>query len=378
MLRKLAKKFVKTIYSPPQTISPTINPINTEDQKFSQELMAILSKYGIIYNDKTYKEILKNLLHTQDNKTLTKVLREIDNADKFTDNDLYWEYFSARSLLSYTAWDLFSSHCMETYNISNPENEPCVLEKTGLVTGKLSSSLTQSLLEAYQKAPIITYEDSDFADNFMFNPWIFGDCKKEFNQFAVYRTSTDLLKDLLHQAIETLASEFEAAIGHYFNVVGIRAFELCPLTTSIGPHIWHKDSHPAGAKKLMLYLSKTNQEVGSTEYETYQGDIFRVEGDGGEWVLFSNSRVKHRGIPPQSQNRPIIEITFMPALKTDIRINDTGQNAICPWFPTSDVTKGYFSTENTIMRCIKRSLQLGLENGNVANASDNIDNMIKR
>ena len=358
------------------------NDNRNDERSFFQELTEICKQHGFVAVVPDSKGLLKALFDTADIKLITKVLRTIDDPVRFNGSRIYWDYFNARSLLSYASWDIFTAHCMSRYaqeHATSPSVLP-LIERTGLSHGVLSEERTNALLEEYLACERISYEPMEYSDYFMFNPWIFGDCKKEFNQFAVYRASSDRIKALIKEVLDEMQPMLEADMGHGFSVIGVKPFELCPLHTSIGPHMWHKDSHPAGCKKLMIYLSETSAESGTTEYEQYDGITYTVGGRGGQWVLFSNSRVKHRGIPPESKNRPIIEVTFMPALITDTTIVDNGINSGYPWFPMpdDDVVTGYFSAQETVMRMLQRSMQLALENGNTGNVSDGIDNMIKR
>jgi hypothetical protein len=309
------------------------------------------------------------------------MLKVIDNPGASAKSKLYWDYFSARSVLSYAIWDAFAVQCVDL--MTRKTGAPPAMNETGLLAGQLAPERLDALRTAYDACEPCAYDPLafDFRKS-MFNPWIFGDTEREFNQFASYRRPSDGLKQVLKAILEDLRPTFERAMGHHWRVVATKLMSLKPLQTNVGPHIFHRDSHPACTKKWMIYLGPTNEHDGSTEYKTRDGGTHIVRGDGGDWILFENSRLLHRGLPPRTKPRPIIEVTFMPSLFTEADIVDDGINAGYPWFPPASSRSSdagdYFSDAQMQDRLLARCIRLASTRGDVSEASAGIDNIIRR
>jgi hypothetical protein len=367
----IVEEAIQKVADQPLPPAVPISPIQERSRLFQE-----LTKNPTDRN--TLAEFLEHDLKINDDSSLwQQALNLIDNPAILTADNLYWDYFNARSLLSYLAWDVFAANCRENY-LSQPGHS-AKIDKTGVIHGKLSRTDLENIVACMGRCEEMKYLGDDFTQDHMFNPWIFGDCAKEFNEFATYLRPSAELNGALEKVLQSMQSEFDNTMGHHWSVISSKVMILKPLTTSIGPHIWHCDSHPACCKKMMIYLSPTSESTGSTEYKQYDGHIHKVCGDGGEWVLFENSRVTHRALPPVSVIRPVIELTFMPAFTTDTKIQNPGINAGYPWFPIPVTNKrDYFGYANTLKRTLLRSIKLALANGNVGAVSAGIDNMIMR
>jgi hypothetical protein len=309
---------------------------------------------------------------------LTAAIREIDDPAHHIDEAAYWNLYRARSLLSYVVWDHFAAAAAAHYRARHGAGE-APLERTGVLDGQLEEAELAALRTAFDQSPVGAYEGHDFADHYMFNPVVQGDAETRFNAFASYRRADERMIAALREFLRGRQASLERTMGHCWTVSAVKLVSLAPLTDGFGPHMWHVDSHPACMKKLMIYLGRTGPEAGSTEFELRGGGACEIAGPPGRWVLFENARVRHRGLPPRSEPRPVIELTFMPALETDLGLVDPGLNAGWPWFPPvpgAPGDAGYLAGQAVLHRLLLRSARLASEVGDVKAASLGVDNIL--
>ena len=130
-----------------------------------------------------------------------------------------------------------------------------------------------------------------------------------------------------------LSVEIKHCLGTGWKVVNTRAWESHLTSDEVGSNVWHTDGFAKGLYKILIYLNEVGKQFGTTEIELHNGQIFSVEGPPGTFVFFNSSDFIHRGVPPRTGTRPVIELTVMPALWNDCRPIFAGQNALYPRFP---------------------------------------------
>lgn len=139
---------------------------------------------------------------------------------------------------------------------------------------------------------------------------------------------------VIGRVLDHLGPEVHEALGSEWCVVNTRILETLPDAKIMGPNAWHGDGFPPELLKVMLYLSAPGGETGTTEFQL--GDRTRIiEGPAGTWVLFRNSTLIHRGVPPVRESRLAIEVTLMPALRRRTAPVFAGLNATYPEYPWS-------------------------------------------
>jgi SAM-dependent methyltransferase len=139
---------------------------------------------------------------------------------------------------------------------------------------------------------------------------------------------------VISRVLDHLGPAVRDAMGSEWCVVNTRIVETLPNAEIMGPNAWHGDGFPPDLLKVMLYLSAPGRETGTTEFQI--GDRTTIiEGPAGTWVLFRNSVLIHRGVPPARDPRLAVEVTLMPALRRRTTPVFAGLNATYPEYPWS-------------------------------------------
>lgn len=140
--------------------------------------------------------------------------------------------------------------------------------------------------------------------------------------------------EVVTRVLAHLGPEVREALGSEWRVVNTRILETLPSAEIMGPNAWHGDGFPPELLKVMLYLTAPGPETGTTEFQ--RGDQTEIiEGPPGTWVLFRNSTLIHRGVPPVRDTRLAVEVTLMPAWKRRTVPVFAGLNATYPEYPWS-------------------------------------------
>lgn len=141
-----------------------------------------------------------------------------------------------------------------------------------------------------------------------------------------YRPPSSDARSALEQFLTSVAGEVESQLAHRWRVINVRAWETQP-EANIGPNAWHVDGFSHYLRKIMLYLRPPNEDNGTIEIFDRTGDAVLVDSPWPVGVLFDSATLLHRGRPSRTGQRPVIEITIMPAEATSTAFRYAGQNA---------------------------------------------------
>jgi len=112
----------------------------------------------------------------------------------------------------------------------------------------------------------------------------------------------DLIKDLHQSIIELIKPLMKSP----FVIVNTRAWTSKPNSERFGPNALHLDGFFPGHLKIMIYCSGLSSSSGALQIE----DEVLSDHPPGTCILFKNSDVLHSGIPGQSTDRHVLEITI--------------------------------------------------------------------
>lgn len=131
------------------------------------------------------------------------------------------------------------------------------------------------------------------------------------NKNHMYRDCSALANQL-HKVFRPHISLMRSAVKSPFRIVNVRAWETAPEASSFGPNDWHMDGFPPGHMKIMVYLDGLGGGQGKLEVQGVED----LAGPPGISVLFQNSEVLHRAVPPESAeaSRPVLEVTLLRLL----------------------------------------------------------------
>jgi hypothetical protein len=130
-----------------------------------------------------------------------------------------------------------------------------------------------------------------------------------------------------------LENRLHAFYGGHFRIQVVEAVRTFPYQPQ-GSYLWHCDNYPRCCVKILLYLTRTDEEGGGTAFYdlptsrkiSYDGANtkqrretisaiapFRAHLEPGQGVLFQPN-ILHKGIAPQRGYRDMLGFTFLPGL----------------------------------------------------------------
>jgi hypothetical protein len=203
--------------------------------------------------------------------------------------------------------------------------------KNEMATGVLPQEELEILKKCISDSSQILIKGGDYHQGFCFTHELYkleSKFKKGFYFFNIKET-----KQKIQKVFTQLAPNIRTCLGHPFRIANVRSWKLLPDANIFGPNAWHTDGFPYQIFKLLIYISPPGKERGTTEVKLRTGEIVTVEGPSGTWIFFNSSKLTHRGIPPKTDSRTILEVTIIPSFKEDPRPVFPGLNATYPIYP---------------------------------------------
>lgn len=204
----------------------------------------------------------------------------------------------------------------------------------GYVVGALSPALVEAAVAMVRSSPQITMQPGDSLPGYRSMGKVYK-VAGTLNAGHRYFRPEDRDHGPLVALLSALGTPVREAMGTEWRVVNTRILETLPNAAIMGPNTWHGDGFPPDLLKIMLYLSPAGPDCGTTEFQLDGSRTSLIEGPPGTWVLFRNSTLIHRGVPPRTGTRLAIEITLMPAWRRCTDSVFAGLNATYPEYPWS-------------------------------------------
>lgn len=159
----------------------------------------------------------------------------------------------------------------------------------------------------------------------------------QMNKQNIYydRPSQDVVATL-EGYFDTIKDDIEQQLGHCWAVTNVRAWSVKP-NVDYGPNIWHADGFSRYVRKFLIFVKPPNEEAGTTEISTRKNDFMDVEASTPACVLYDANVLYHRGRSPKETERPMIEVTLVPAETTSIECVFAGQLGRVPLDLAHDV-----------------------------------------
>lgn len=205
-------------------------------------------------------------------------------------------------------------------------------QQDGYLVGTLSHDVVDRVRRAVEAAPTITLRPEDWSPGYRFSEKA-RKVEAYLNSGHRYYASTPQLERALADVGRELATPVQAAIGSPWRVVHTRVLETLPAAETRGPNAWHGDGFPIEIIKVMIYFSPASRATGTTELRLDDERTFVVEGRPGTWLLFKNSEIVHRGLPPVAGPRLAVELTLVPAFRGRQEPCFAGLNSTYPEHP---------------------------------------------
>ena len=209
------------------------------------------------------------------------------------------------------------------------------IKTNGFATGQLEASLASQLANMVEKAEVFALTEDDAKVDFAYSPNI---AQYEDAINAAHR-HIHLTPDMLWQInklTHTLDPIIQDTIGTRWRALNVRIWKTPAFTPDKvieGSLDWHDDGMPKDMLKLLVYLTDLSPETGSVEWKISKNETSTLIGPAGAWLLFQNSVVFHRGLPPSKAGaqRIMLEITLTPSAINKPNVVHGGYNARHPW-----------------------------------------------
>lgn len=275
------------------------------------------------------------------------------------------QWYRARKALSFFAWDIYAAAAITHYRAVEPERPAPLMNTLGAVMSMLPEDLIQPMEDAYLRCKEVAWRDQR-PEGYSFDPF-----KNDFSEpehrdkLMTHREMSPEMETCLNRALAALSPKIEKTLGHYWSAGAARLFSHKPGKDGG----IHTDGWPLSVRKIMIYPSGAGPEQGSTTIQLRDGKVVTAEGGKGVWVIFENSQLKHMAQAPKPAYppRPTIEITIMPAFRTDPVIKGHGIHVGYPWLPpdieglSGDKVPYAFTSREIKERALLRSLMLALD-----------------
>lgn len=222
-------------------------------------------------------------------------------------------------------------------------------DRNGFHIGNLPESLVTQLKAALKLVPRGPIRPENHPPNYRIDET--PERVVEGNRENVFYRLDQRPDKVLQALLRELAGPVSRCIASPWRPVNIRCWEMLTGDTGardVGTASWHSDRYPDDVLKVLVYLTQVGPEQGTTELLDRQIRLQRVEGPAGQWLLFRNSVLPHRGIRPMHGSRLMLEITIVPAFWQRSRPVFAGDNAMYPVYP---------SPVYSILRLAHRTLQ---------------------
>ena len=146
-----------------------------------------------------------------------------------------------------------------------------------------------------------------------------------------------MLQLSINKILDRIKIDIANQLGAPWRTLMIRIWETQSSAKSENMYGWHTDGMPHEFFKIMLYFNVLNRKNGTLELKTDNKEQILESSDPGTYILFKNSMIFHRGIPPQSENikRYACEVTICRSFNFFISSLNAGNNAhypISPWY----------------------------------------------
>ncbi|HXZ68523.1 MAG TPA: hypothetical protein VEH07_08050 [Alphaproteobacteria bacterium] len=275
------------------------------------------------------------------------------------------QWYRARKALSFYAWDIYAAAAIKHYRAQNPSRGAPLVNARSACVGTLPTQFIDSLESEYLRSKEVPWRD-ERPEGYSFDPFNNPQSLPGYRDECMthHEMSSDM-GALLSAILTAIAPEMEAVLGHYWSAGAVRLFSQKPGHDGG----FHTDGWPLAVRKLMIYPSGADAEKGTTTLVLRDGSTVNITGGKGTWALFENSTLVHRATAPLPGNnpRPTIEISVMPAFRTDPTITVHGIHVGYPWLPPDvkglegDAIPNGFTSEEINARSLLRTLMLAID-----------------
>jgi len=232
-------------------------------------------------------------------------------------------------LLTHT-YSYFGAECEQHWLLNNRKiNHNTPFLETGFYLEEITLEQADALRCFLAPAIAAPFSEIDVLPGYLSSS-LGDEMVKSLNRECIYygRPPESALRTM-EAVIACMAPELESQMGQSWSVANVRAWSVRP-GANVGPNAWHMDGFSHYVRKLMFYLNTPCPENGTIEIATRNGTVVIVDAAKPACVLLDSAVLAHRGRPAPDKERPMIELTLIPAMQTSTKCIWAGQNARVP------------------------------------------------
>ena len=241
-------------------------------------------------------------------------------------------------------WDVYTRRLRQR----TPSQPAPSFVTDGRLVGVVPTAAIDAVRALLATAPIVRVTAADSAPGYLSNANLSPDAEVAINRDNQYLALGPPVLAAIAPVLEALAAPVRACLGTPWRVVNLRAWRTAAHADRIEANGWHRDEpYPEMVRKVLVYLSPASATTGTTEILHDTGERSIVVGPPGTFLVFKNLELIHRGVPPTTGERLILEITVAPHLVDDLRPVCAGQNAdfpLLPWMPLEHLMENLCKT----------------------------------
>ena len=210
------------------------------------------------------------------------------------------------------------------------------LEKKNFYMGEISESEVKSIKQIIEKKTSKSKFTNDSDINFIHTNFKELGLEEAYNRDSKFFDQNLLLQNSINEILYRIRDRVANQLGSPWRNLMTRFWETENSAKNENMYSWHTDGMPHEFFKIMLYFNHLNRDNGSLELKQDEQEVILKSDNPGSFVLFKNSMIFHRGLPPQKKNikRFACEVTICRSFDFFTNCVNAGNNAhypIAPW-----------------------------------------------
>lgn len=233
-------------------------------------------------------------------------------------------------------WEKYNLEVLGHYFPKFPERLNNELEQNGYYINSLEEKEVTEIKDSIKKygEKVKFVNDADL--NFFYTNFADLGLEEDYNRDSKFLKIDLALITKLNKIFSRIKEDIAVQLGSPWRTHMVRIWETKQDAKKENMYGWHTDGMPHEFFKIMIYFNTLNNDNGTLELKIKDKEITLNSNDPGTYVLFKNSMIFHRGIPPQKINnkRLSCEVTISRSFNYFTECVTAGNNAhwpIAPW-----------------------------------------------
>lgn len=231
-------------------------------------------------------------------------------------------------------WEKYNLEIIGYFNQFYPKRLDTSLEKKGYLQGNLLLDEVKDFKEnikffnfdPFRNTSDLNFHSSDFEEMGI---------KESYERDSKFFNLNFEIASPLINIFNRIKEKIAYQLGSPWKVHMVRTWSTDSSANPENMYGWHTDGMPHEFFKIMFYFNPLDDNHGSLEITKSKTVKRFFSKSPGSWVLFKNSMVFHRGVPPKSKKlRLACEVTISRSFSYNLIPKNAGNSAhwpIAPW-----------------------------------------------